>query len=150
MPFITEWLIPDKILYSRSYGVLTAEDLHQQVKAMYPFAEDARTPFHYMVDGTYIESRNFTLKDIRSLFSDKNRDPNLRLIVAVDPSAIARFFASIVMYVSGRDGRQVATVEEGLRFLTLVDSSLPPLEDLLSTWQAFNARIQTQIGKAEQ
>ena len=150
MPFIMDWMIPGKILYSASYGVLTADDLRQQVQAVDHFVEQSNTPFHYMADGTHIEVRKIALKDLRVIFQNKNRDPKLRLIVAVDPSALARFFTSTIMYVSRTNGRQVATVEDGLRLLASRDSTLPPLEELLSAWQALNARMQTRMGKREQ
>ncbi len=125
MPYEISWLVEKRVVYTRMYGFVTGEELANQNKDMTPFVKSSVQLLHTITDATDGIGTDVKLRDLQKAnFTDID---NLGWAIYVSPSKMNRFFASVITQLSHKRGRQFATLEEALNFLSDIDDTLPPI-----------------------
>jgi len=125
MPYIMSWLVEKRVIYTRNYGFLTKEEISIQDQEQQSFIQQSENLVHIITDGTEMTRADVSLRDLQKMqFVDV---ANLGWAIYISPSKMNRFFASVIMQLSKKRGRQFATLEEGLTFLQDMDDTLPPI-----------------------
>lgn len=125
MPYTVSWLVEKRVLYTRMYGYITAEELRSQKTVVEDFIAQSEHLLHMINDATDTTGTDMGLRDLQNM--QYASAANLGWAIYVNPNKLHRFFASVVTQLSGKRGREYATLSEGLRFLQDIDDTLPPL-----------------------
>ena len=124
MPYAISWLAEKRVVYTRTYGFVTGEELTNQNKEIQVYAQQTEQLVHIITDATDTTGTDMGIRDLqKTQFLSVH---NLGWALYISPSKMNRFFASIITQLSNKRGRQFATLEEGLTFLQQMDESLPP------------------------
>ena len=125
MPYEISWLVDKRIVYIRTYGLVTGEELVAQNDELQNYIPLSENLLHVITDGTDTTGTDMGLRDLqKTQFNDVE---NLGWAIYVSPSKMNRFFASVITQLSQKRGRQFGTLEEALSFLQEVDDTLPPI-----------------------
>jgi len=127
----TMWLISEKIIYTQTTGKNTIDDMKLLLDQIAELLDLTDAPFvHLIIDGTLAQMPQMSVTEIKELFSDLPNTGEIGWTVVVTPSPFLRFLGTLAMQFGKMRSRQVATVDDGLRFLTENDESLPKLDEL--------------------
>ena len=125
MPYEISWSIDKRVVYSRTFGFVTGEELRNQNKEIQVYAQQTEQLVHIITDATDTTGTDMSIRDLQK--TQFLSIGNLGWALYISPSKMNRFFASIITQLSNKRGRQFATLEEGLKFLQDIDDTLPPL-----------------------
>lgn len=125
MPYKVSWLVEKRVLYTRLYGYITAEELRSQKAVIETFIAESEHLLHMINDATETTGTDMGLRDLQNM--PYASATNLGWAIYINPNKLHRFFASVVTQLSGKRGREYATLDEGLRFLQDIDDTLPQL-----------------------
>jgi len=125
MPFKVSWLVEKRVIFSQTSGYLTTDDLITHNSVMEEYARVGENLVHIISDSTDVTGMNVGLRDLQKIRFPAL--PNLGWAISISPKPMERFFASVMMQLTNKRGRQFATLEEALRFLQEIDETLPPL-----------------------
>ncbi|MCA0456234.1 MAG: hypothetical protein LCI00_19805 [Chloroflexi bacterium] len=125
MPYNISWLVEKRVLYTHMYGYITAEELRSQKAVVEKFIAESEHLLHMINDAAETTGTDMGLRDLQNM--QYANAANLGWAIYVNPNKLHRFFASVVTQLSGKRGREYATLEEGLRFLQDMDDTLPQL-----------------------
>ena len=123
MPYAISWLVEKQVVYTRTYGFVTGEELRNQNKEIQVYAQQTEQLVHIITDATDTTGTDMSIRDLQK--TQFLSIGNLGWALYISPSKMNRFFASIITQLSNKRGRQFATLEEGLTFLQQIDESLP-------------------------
>lgn len=129
MPYALSWLVDKRVIYTRMYGFVTAEELGSQKTEMESLLNDTDEVLYIITDATDTTGTNLGLRDLqKTQFANAT---NLGWAVYISPKKMDRFFAGVITQLLKKRGREFATLEEGLTFLQSVDATLPliPMPD---------------------
>ncbi len=133
MPYSIDWLVPNRVMLIRHFGVLTREDLNRCLDES--FAErDRANEFngptgplvHTITDARDFEGSDMRLKDIDALLRSM-RKQRVGWSIYANRSPVEPFLVSIAHQLMGVRHACFATLEEGLNFLTQQDDGLGDL-----------------------
>lgn len=127
MPCEASWLVENRVIYIRSYGVVSVAEIQStsiQTKQMM----DSGTKFvHMIADSTDVERLTFNLTDLVRSIRGLPTSPNLGWSINVSPNMMYRFMASIISQIASSRQRVFTTLDEALAFLQSMDETLPSL-----------------------
>lgn len=153
MPYQMEWLIPNHLLYIYNYGHITVAETEEMIDLSFEMSlsDEANAEgnlIHVLSDPSDVTKSDAGIQDIRRIFGAK-KDQATRpgWSVSVTTSPMDRFFGSIAMQFLGIRGRQVASIEDGIKFLTNSDDMLPSYDELYAIYQETHERILSQLPK---
>lgn len=142
MPYQTQWLLPGRIIYSHTIGVVVADEVRAMIKEVADLGRSRDEAMqqlfvHQIVDATIVEKNTLSLPELKEIFGGNPPNPDLKLgwTYSITPAPLMRFFASLAMQWMGIRTIQVATVEEALKQLNERDDTLPDLDTLTQHWQ---------------
>ena len=127
MPCEVLWLVENRVIYTRTYGVVSIGEI-QQLMAQTKDMMDTGTKFvHLVANSADIERLTFNLTDLMKSFRGFPSSPNRGWALSVSPNVMYRFFSSIAAQMSNSRHRVFSTMEEAIAFLQSVDEALPPI-----------------------
>ncbi|MDZ4769663.1 MAG: hypothetical protein SGJ24_11085 [Chloroflexota bacterium] len=131
MPYAVKWLIPDRLMLSIHYGVVSSDDMMAYIDesmAMRDAANDKNgvggALVHTLTDARAMTRVEIKLKDMQGVLRAL-RGQKVGWSVYVNPSAVDRFVVSVSHQMVGVRHYICATMEEALTFLTTNDETLP-------------------------
>ncbi len=125
MPYEISWLVDKRVIFSQTSGFLIGDDFTALNAAMEEYARMGENLIHIISDSTEVTGMDLGLRDLQKIrFPDL---PNMGWAISISPRQMERFFASVLMQLTNKRGRQFATLEEALRFLQEIDDTLPQL-----------------------
>ena len=127
MPVEVSWLVENRVVYTRSFGVLSISQVHEAAAQSTGMMNTGIKPVHLITNATDIERFTFNLPDIAKSFRGFPASPNMGWTLTVSPHAMHRFFASIVVQMGSSRQRVFNTLEEAMAFLQSIDETLPPI-----------------------
>lgn len=137
MPYHAQWLLQDKIFYSRAYGVYTGDDLRAFIGEVRVRFKDLPPFVHMINDNRDIEQQTMNLNDIQTIFSTlRERDPVLGWTFNITTNPMWRFFGAVASQTARIRERHMADVESALAFLVAQDDTLPDLATLQAAYHA--------------
>ena len=119
------WLVDKRVIFMQPDGFLTGDDLVALMSVMEEYARGSEGLVHIVSDSSNISGMNMGLRDLQKLHFPNI--PNLGWAISISQKPMERFFASVLMQLTNKRGRQFATLDEALHFLQDIDDSLPPL-----------------------
>ncbi|MGB1286882.1 MAG: hypothetical protein ACPG7F_10145 [Aggregatilineales bacterium] len=154
MPYKIHWLLEDRIIYVYLSGNVTTSEVESLLTETLDKADlsIANTPvpvlIHSIIDSTDIARSEISIGEIRRIFSaNKERIIRPGWTLTVIPATILRFFGTLALQFLGVRGRQVAAVDEALKFLADVDDTLPSLQELAALHQKLHTEIGSSVNK---
>lgn len=115
MPCDVDWLIDDRIVRAKYYGIVTAGDIRQQAATTVAMIDMGVAPVHVLIDSSGVESVGIGIGDLRSL-SVKTL-PTVGWTVIIAPNTLHRFFISIGMQFTRGNYKFVDTEDEAIDFV---------------------------------
>lgn len=153
MPYIMDWIIPNQVLYIYNYGHVTVAGTEEMMNMSFEMAlrdgvDSEGKLLHILTNSIDVTKTDVGIKDIRRIFgSKKDQATHPGWSVSITESPMDRFFGSIAMQFLGIRGRMVASVEDGIRFLSNSDDMLPSYDELMAMYLATHEQILSQIPK---
>lgn len=142
MPYQMTWLIPDKLLYVRNNGIMTADEIKSMYAEMAQLSlETSSQAFYFVVDSTEVEQTQVSAADLQKIFPKIN-DNRLKWTVTVNPNLLQRFFATLIFQFMGIRGCILSTPREAFEFLCEQDETLPKSQELLGLWQTWQDSLK--------
>lgn len=126
MPFTISWLVEKRVVYTHMYGYMTSDDLHALKAVMEDYIHQSEQLLHMINDATDTTGTDMGLRELQNMQYANAK--NLGWAIYVNPNKLHRFFASVVTQLTGKRGREFATLAEALHFLQEMDDGLPKLE----------------------
>ncbi|MEO0561642.1 MAG: hypothetical protein AAF125_05995 [Chloroflexota bacterium] len=142
MPMQHDWILQDRIIYTRAVGNFTKADM-LEVKAVSDEMIAAGKPLtHHIGDASHITKIDMGVQDMWDvMFAKVTPLPNRGWTISVTPSAVQRFLGSLMGRYGQLRQRNVATVDEALAFLADQDNTLPKHDTLLEAYKALDATM---------
>lgn len=132
MPIEAKWLLPEQIIYLKTTGSTTIDDMNMMFDQINQLLDSTDQPLiHLLIDGSDAQIPKFSIQDIRSVFSDIPNTGEIGWTIVVTPSSFLRFLGTLAMQFIKMRNRQVATIEDALRFLADNDERTPSYDKLL-------------------
>jgi hypothetical protein len=125
MPSAVGWLIENRIVHVRYFGVVNAEDVRRQTADTLALIERGVAPVHVYIDASAIDSVSVSIGDLRGLAVPTMPDAGWMLVVA--PNALYRFFISVAAQFSRGSYKFVRSEQDALDFAREQDPTLPPV-----------------------
>lgn len=126
MPQQTVWYQPNRVIYQRYNGNLTAEDLSHANVNIRQLLQHGQPPIHLIVDALNVTQIPLNLKTIQES-SNLSHDPNLGWMVVAVNNPLFRFFTSALSQIARAHFCIVASREEALATLMRLDGTLADL-----------------------
>lgn len=145
MAYITKWLIPYRVLFTYHYGVSTAAEVRQNMEEMADYVNEGIPFIHYIVDGTDVTKNDFSMNDLKSIFSASPSDGRMGWTCSVTPSTLQRFFSAVIFKFAGARGRSCSTVEDALKFLAESDNTIPSYEEMVKAYHDLKVSLKATI-----
>ncbi|MCB9452103.1 MAG: hypothetical protein H6672_11740 [Anaerolineaceae bacterium] len=130
MPYQVSWLVPNRIILTRYFGVFTSEDLKAYLDESLQMRDDAIATLgedgaliHTLTDARKLERYTIGFADVQGMLKSL-RQQRVGWSIFVHPGKMERFFSSIGHHWTGVRHREFATIEEAITFLK-EDTSLP-------------------------
>jgi hypothetical protein len=127
MPVEVSWLVENRVVYSRSFGILSVSQVHEAAAQSTQMMDTGTKFVHLIANATDVEKFSFSLADIARSFRGFPTSPNMGWTLTVSSNTMHRFFASIVVQMGSSRQRVFNTLEEAIAFLQSVDETLPPI-----------------------
>lgn len=151
MPYLLEWIIPDVLLYERSYGLVTLEELQTMTHEIEAHA--AQVPgrvLHMLLDATVADTSKLTLGNLAVLMRSMSKDNRTQgWVVTITPDMLQRLMGTVVSQIRGVRERQFKTIEEGLTFLASHSDNLPPYDELFALYEQAHGKVMQQIEREQ-
>lgn len=151
MPHQMEWLIPNQLIYIYTQGHMTVAETTEVLEktfdmAMSPEAVEQGRLIHVISDTTDVTKNDMGIGDYRRIFAErKDEAERPGWTVTITPSSMERFFGSIALQFLGLRGRQVANIEDALKFLSTSDDSLPTYDELMAMYRETHVQMLNQM-----
>lgn len=145
MPTQHRWIVPERLIYIRTSGVVTLDDMLGNQQLIYGEIDEDGPTYHTITDLTEIEKFALGIPQIRELYVNTYVSKNYGWTVTVQPNSLQRFFASLASQFNQVESKQVSTFEEGLAFLVARDLNLGSVEDLLQARQRAHAAMVAEL-----
>jgi hypothetical protein len=136
MPYSIEWLVPNRVMYIRHFGVLTREELSRYLEESFALRDQGNEAngisgplVHTITDARGLEKNEMKLKDVDKMLRTM-RKQRVGWSIYVNSSPVERFLVSIAHQLMGVRYACFATLEEGLNFLAVQEDSLSNIADL--------------------
>ncbi len=133
MPYMIDWLIPDRLIYIRQYGILLREELLEHVDVSMKMRDEANVRngeggylISTITDGRDLQKNEVQLKDVQGMLKTL-RQQRVGWSLYVTPSRIDRFIVSVAHQMVGVRHAVFATMPEAFEFYEKVDESAPSL-----------------------
>jgi hypothetical protein len=127
MAYNVSWLVDKRIIYFRTTGTVTIDQVKNANKQIMIMLEEG-TPFiHLLTDTTNADKISFSLSDLMSVFRGMPATSALGWSVYVSPKMLDRFFANITTQMSNSRHREFSSLDEAIAFLQSVDETLPEI-----------------------
>lgn len=148
----TTELIPGRIVFTHSYGIITIEDIRQmsvegrKLIEVWEQKEAGNPLLHTIIDNTHVEKMDYGINDLKELIFGELIDkssPNVAWSIQVTPSKIGRFFASVASQFTNIRNRQFDTLEAALAFLAENDDTLPSYDEMLEAYHKLRMTERT-------
>ena len=128
--YTLSWLIPQRVIWLRynKTETLTAEILEQLGADIEAISADGQSPLHLVSDNTKQgnpEAKISTMRDAFNIFSDGRW--GYVMVIGID--RLTSFFANIVSGMLNINLEKVNSVDEALKRLYKLDTTLPHIED---------------------
>ncbi|MBZ0287199.1 MAG: hypothetical protein K8I30_06260 [Anaerolineae bacterium] len=127
MPYQIRWLVENRVIYQRQYGVITTEELYDSNKQTAAMTAAGIRFVHLITDASGAEKNEIGLNDLIAFYKQYTPHENLGWSVYISPSLMNRFFASVVTQITKVRTREFGTLPEGIKFLIEHDDSLPDI-----------------------
>jgi hypothetical protein len=146
MPIYSTWVVEGHLVYWKSWGALTEDDIAPYDAESLALLEHTATMLHTIADHTQLQQLP-ALKGLTTLSAA--RDPRLGWYLVVGSmNPIIRMMVSIAVQVSKIRLRFFDTFESALEFIREQDSTLPPIEvteaELLSRIRERHAAVSSE------
>lgn len=125
MSYEVNWLVPDRIIEARYWGVLTVDEIRQSNTAMDALINQVATdkPVHIIADLSLVETFPVT---VSAITGSRPKPPEaVEWIVLVHESRLLKFISGMVGQLMHLNNKVVATKQEALDFLAISDPTLP-------------------------
>ncbi len=126
MPYRVSWLIEGRVILAELTGNLTREELKPYDQMICQYLDSASAPqVHYLVDASRVQNLPgpTALKDFTFLYH-----PRMGWTAAVGiQSPLVRWVGNALSKLFNVRARELTSVDEALKFLQSVDTTLPDL-----------------------
>jgi hypothetical protein len=139
MFYRVQWLVPNRIVYSYGRGVLTAEAIKEGGILARDLIAAGKPPVYHLIDTLDIVS--IPLNPLNFLNGERRLHPNEGKVVIVTSNKLLRVIANVGIRMLNGHSRHFESVEDGLRFLSEADATLPPFDELLKLYQRVDESI---------
>lgn len=126
MPIELSWYIPNRVIYSRSYGVNSAADVMAIAPEYERMIAAGTAPLYLISDETAIERSEMTIAAVKDSFGYLKKFE--QVISIGTESRFNMFLASVIAQFVGFSHKRFATVDEAIHFLKERDPSLVDYE----------------------
>jgi hypothetical protein len=133
MPFTVKWLVPDRIILSVHYGVMSAEENTRYIDESMALRDEANARggvgaplIHTLTDSRHLVRSEANLKEMQAAMKTL-RIQKVGWSVYVNPRPVDRFFVSVFHQIAGIRHFITGSMDDAVRFLVENDSTLPPL-----------------------
>lgn len=127
------WLLDSKIILAQPTGDTTPAELKRVSDTFRAFIDKSDAPLvHILIDESQLKSMPISIKLVTDIV-DVFRHPRLGwFILYGSDDQVKKFVSTMVTKVSRVRHRRFDTMDDCLNFLTMVDSSLPAIEDIMN------------------
>lgn len=130
MSHYTQWLVEDRVIYTRVWGTFSAEEIPEVDAEMIPLLEQSDAPLiHVLADDLELESMP-NMKKMSELQYVKHE--KMGWFITSNPNRVLRFIGTVVGQLLKTRHRFVDSPEDGIDFLLTVDTTLPDKATLLA------------------
>ncbi len=123
MPSEISWLIDNRVVLIRDYGVYTAEELVAGLDTLKKYLNDGTPPIYIVQDSTELIKYPTTIQSLRALMQPH---PHVEHIIFINhpQKPGTRFIANLLTSMSGKAFSNVSSLEEALELLRKIDPAL--------------------------
>lgn len=122
MPYTTEWMTPQRVIFVKGHGSITADEVERLGAELNKEVLTGVPLVHVIIDATDVEAFDIGLAEARAIKLDKQL--MVGWVILVTPDRMMRLIATIVMQVLNQRIRFVKTMDEAVSFLTGNDDTL--------------------------
>jgi hypothetical protein len=120
------WLIEGRVIETALSGTLTIEELQEYCTLLSQHLDTGVAPLiHVICDATQLEKFPLSLDVMNNTFKDTMRHPRIGWSIVITSNRAISFFSSMIIQIAKARFRIFKTREEGLKFLSEMDSTLP-------------------------
>lgn len=125
------WLITGKVIHADLQGSLSIEELQEGSQIANNMIEESESPLiHILTNESQLESLPVSVKAFNEAVAFTRHSRLGWLIMYGTDNRFAKFMSSIVSGISRVRHRRFVTLEDALKFLAHVDTSLPSVEEM--------------------
>lgn len=138
MPYQVSWCIPQRVIFTRMYGVITLEEVTQSNNAYMELFQSCDERVHSLVDLSKIEKFPLNIPQImKAMKIDHEREPGWVIIVQ-KPNPILGHIATMIAQIAIKQIRLrvMNDLQGAIQFLLEQDATLDP--------KAFSALTQQE------
>ncbi|MCA9913157.1 MAG: hypothetical protein KC496_07400 [Anaerolineae bacterium] len=130
MPSEICWLIDNRVVLIRDYGVYTTEELKAGLEVLRGYLDSGTAPVYIVQDSRELEKYPTSLHALQSLMQPH---PHVEHIIYIlNPRRPGtRFMTSLLTRFSGKDFSNVYSLEEALKLIQQIDSTVKADELLI-------------------
>lgn len=126
MPYEIQWMIPDRVIYMRDYGVCTSDELQGALGRADQLFNEGQAPVHMIHDNREMESFVPSLNTIRAMMK-VNPNSGLLIYISNPNKPISHFITTILTTISRKPFTYVNSLAEAKDYLRGQDETLAPL-----------------------
>lgn len=123
MPSHTDWLVPERVIFTQVQGVISIDDVATMMDALRMMLEYPQPSFHLVVDMVGVESFPTNLLQLSRTVKPQTSAKVDVVALACRPGII-RFVTSVIAQIDGTKLRTFDTLDAALAFLDKTDPSL--------------------------
>ena len=125
MPFQTQWYIPNEVAFTRYWGELSADDVAQNIKALYQLVDQSdRFLVHSITDVSAVTHQISFVETLKTVSKSQNHPRAGWILSYGEKDVLMRFIASASSQVLHLRVRVFNNLQECLDFLKRVDNAL--------------------------
>jgi len=129
MAYEVSWFVDQRVVYFRSYGTATVEDIHNMNRDTQAYVRAGQPLVHVLVDLSALEKFPTNLSGMRQSLQQMDHERMGWVVVCGAGNALLRFVASLItqFVIPNVRLRMFDTVEQGTAFLRERDATLTDL-----------------------
>lgn len=132
MPFEVSWLVEGQIIHANLKGKITVEEIQENSElAISMFESTDAALVHVLTNEADLDSLPMSLKLVSEATGFLQHPKTGWMIMYGSDDRIPRFMTAMITGMTKVRHRRFDTLEESLEFLMSVDSTLPPLEEMM-------------------
>ena len=123
MPYHFDWIVPERVVFTRIYGEVSAEEITEILIESRQRTLSGRAPVHFIIDVSAMEKQPFTISKLNEWASNLP-DRTTGWWVVINPNSVTMFAITLVSKTLGVKLKSAHSLEDAVQILEKIDQTL--------------------------